>query len=233
MAARKLSFSLSLCASSQWRGHTWQASFSELAMPAGQSTARPLLFSVCNIQWSYSVNTNAMITPALTQCKRPVCAPQHSHCTSVFPVQSKGTPNTSDGASWRLEKWCLGFDTISVTIAQNVTFMCFLWLLYCQLKVWSTYSLSPSKSVGEKVCFCPLSCLVCNRSVVSHPQENKALGRFVLVCCRLSTSVMIVHVQVCGGKHVSCPRPLETTLIHLFSDAFTVQLTSSVSGVLA
>lgn len=64
---------------------------------------------------------------------------------------------------------------LCVTIAQNVTLTCFLWLLYHQLKLWNTY-LSPSKSVREKVCFCPLRYLVCNGFVVSHLQENKTLG---------------------------------------------------------
>lgn len=51
-------------------------------------------------------------------------------------------------------------------------------------------------------------CLVYNGSVISHPEENMALGRFisrVLVCCRLTTSLTVVHVQVCSSKHVSCP----------------------------
>lgn len=106
---------------------------------------------------------------------------------------------------------------LCVTIAQNVTLTCFLWLLYHQLKLWSTY-LSPSKSVREKVCFCPLRCLVCNGFVVSHLQENKTLGRFVSwvgVCRLLTTSLTTVPVQVCGGKHVSCcPHPFVGRCIH-------------------
>lgn len=181
---------------------TQQASFSELAMTAGQSISRPLLFSVGNMQWSYSVSANALITPTLTQCKkRPVCASPRTAIALLFSLfKTKGTLNTSDSyVSQRFKKkmvpriWML-----CVIIAQNVTLTCFLWLLYHQLKLWSTY-LSPSKSIREKVCFCPLRCLVCNGFIVSHLQENKALGRFVSwvrVCCLLTTSL---NHSACAG----------------------------------
>lgn len=141
MAARKLSFSLSLCTCSQWRGHTRRASFSELAVTAGQSTARALLLSVCSMQRSSSVSANAGITPTHPgQEKACVCFPMHSNCTSVFPC-SKSRPHLMPVIvviDEDLKKMMSRIWMLCVTVAQNVTFMYFLWLLYHQLKFRST-----------------------------------------------------------------------------------------------
>lgn len=69
-------------------GAQW-VSFSELAVTAGQSIAQPPLFSLRNMQRSYSVNANALITPTLTQCKeRPVCASPRTAIALMFSPQS-------------------------------------------------------------------------------------------------------------------------------------------------
>lgn len=147
-----------------------------------------------------------MITPTFTQYKkRPVCA---SLCTAtallLSPVKTKDTLNTSGSStSQRLKKnWCQNLNAVCDHYGlrtQNVTCACFLWRLHHQLKLWSAYLLSPSRSVRGKVCFCPRRCLVCNGSGVSHPQENKALRRVCFLSCGLLLADHICNRSACAG----------------------------------